>query len=191
MISLGGAVGSVLAFTGILGAKMLAGGTSPVLVVATMLLGGAAIGLMIGVLVQYFDVQPFIASLAGLFLARGLAFVVSLQSVKVTSPGILWLQSTRIRFGDWYITPTGILALVGSPAPILRPVNFALHGRWLLVRTGEGRIFEAAQRAEPASFVVSEVDRFEHTGFSVVVSGTLAAFEREASEALAACAGSS
>jgi simple sugar transport system permease protein len=64
------------------------------------------------VLVQYFDVQPFIASLAGLFLARGLAFVVSLQSIKVKSEGILWLQSTRIRLGDWYVTPTGILAIV-------------------------------------------------------------------------------
>ncbi len=25
---------------------------------------------------------------------------------------MLWLQSTRFRFGDWYITPTGILALL-------------------------------------------------------------------------------
>lgn len=105
-------VGSVLAFTGILGARMLAGGVSPALVVLVMVLGGGLIGLMIGVLVQYFDVQPFIASLAGLFLARGLAFVVSLQSIKVKSEGILWLQSTRIRLGDWYVTPTGILALV-------------------------------------------------------------------------------
>ena len=78
-------VGSVMAFTGILGAKMLAAGTSPAVVVPVMLLGGAAVGLMIGVLVQYFDVQPFIASLAGLFLARGLAYVVSLQSIKVES----------------------------------------------------------------------------------------------------------
>lgn len=105
-------VGSVLAFTGILGAKLLAAGTSSGVVVVVMLAGGAAIGLMVGVLVQYFDVQPFIASLAGLFLARGLAFVVSLQSIKVKDPNILWLQSTRFRVGDWYITPTGILALV-------------------------------------------------------------------------------
>ena len=47
---------------------------------------GAAIGLLIGILVQYFDVQPFIASLAGLFLARGLAFVVSLKSIRVDTP---------------------------------------------------------------------------------------------------------
>ena len=63
-------------------------------------------------LVQYFDVQPFIASLAGLFLARGLAFVVSLKSIRVENESVLWLQTTRYRFGEWYITPTGILAIV-------------------------------------------------------------------------------
>ena len=105
-------VGSVLALTGILGARMLAADVPPALVVPVMLLAGATIGLLIGILVQYFDVQPFIASLAGLFLARGLAFVVSLKSIRVEETSILWLQSTRWRLGDWYITPTGILALV-------------------------------------------------------------------------------
>ena len=68
-------VGSVLALTGILGARMMAADVSPALVVPVMLLTGATIGLLIGVLVQFFDVQPFIASLAGLFLARGLSEV--------------------------------------------------------------------------------------------------------------------
>lgn len=104
-------VGSVMAFTGIWLAKLLAGGMSPVLAVPLIVLGGATIGLLIGVLVQYFDVQPFIASLAGLFLGRGLAYVVSLSSIKVEDTAVLWLQSTRLRLGDWYITPTGILAL--------------------------------------------------------------------------------
>lgn len=105
-------VGSVMAFTGIWLAKMLEAGTSPVVAIPAILLGGAAIGLLIGILVQVFDVQPFIASLAGLFLARGLAFVVSLSSIKVESEAVLWLQSTRLRLGSWYITPTGILALL-------------------------------------------------------------------------------
>lgn len=76
----------------------------------------------------------------------------------------------RLRAGG-----VGILAMTGAPAPILRPVNFAVHDGGLLMRTGEGRILEAAERGEPASFVVSEADRFEHTGWSVVVSGTLSA----------------
>jgi len=105
-------VGSVMAFTGILCARLLSEGFPAYVTIPVMLLGGAAIGLMVGVLVQYFEVQPFIASLAGLFLARGLAFVVSLESIKVVDPVVLWLGSTRFRLGDWYISPTGILALV-------------------------------------------------------------------------------
>jgi nitroimidazol reductase NimA-like FMN-containing flavoprotein (pyridoxamine 5'-phosphate oxidase superfamily) len=67
----------------------------------------------------------------------------------------------------------GILALSGVAAPVLRPVNFAVHGGWVLMRTGEGQILEAAHSAEPGSFVISEIDRFEHTGWSVVVTGKL------------------
>lgn len=105
-------VGSVMAFTGILCAKLLSEGFPAVVTIPVMIVGGATIGLMVGVLVQYFEVQPFIASLAGLFLARGLAFVVSLESIKVEDPIVLWLQSTRFRLGEWYISPTGILALL-------------------------------------------------------------------------------
>lgn len=105
-------VGSVMAFTGILGASMLATGIPVWIVVPVMLAGGAAIGVLIGVLVQYFNVQPFIASLAGLFLGRGLAYVVSLSSIRVENEPILWLQQTRFVVGGWYITPTGIIALV-------------------------------------------------------------------------------
>jgi simple sugar transport system permease protein len=104
-------VGSVMAFTGIWCAQLLADGHSAALVVPLIILGGAVIGLLIGALVQYFDVQPFIASLAGLFLARGLAFVVSLDSVRVENEAVLWLQTTRWRFGEWYVTPTGLIAL--------------------------------------------------------------------------------
>ncbi len=115
-------VGSVMAFTGILGAQLIASGLPLVVAVPAMLAGGAAVGLLIGVLVQYFNVQPFIASLAGLFLARGLAFVVSLSSIRVEDAGILWLQQNRIRIGDWYVTPTGLIALL-----VVALAAFVLH----------------------------------------------------------------
>jgi len=121
-------VGSVMAFTGIWCADLLAAGHSAALVVPLIILAGAAIGLLIGVLVQYFDVQPFIASLAGLFLARGLAFVVSLDSVRVENESVLWLQTTRWHLGEWYITPTGILAL-----------SIALIGAFVMQFTRFGR----------------------------------------------------
>ncbi|GAA5026340.1 sugar ABC transporter permease YjfF [Microbacterium fluvii] len=107
-------VGAVMAFTGMLGASMLRDGVPTALVAPIMLGLGALMGLGVGVLVQYFDVQPFIASLAAMFAARGLAFMVSLSSIKVEDPAILWLQSTRLQtgVGGWYITPTGIIALL-------------------------------------------------------------------------------
>ncbi|UYN84985.1 MAG: sugar ABC transporter permease YjfF [Microcella sp.] len=119
-------VGSVLAFTGIMCARLLSEGVPTGVVIPTMIVSGALIGLLIGVLVQYFDVQPFIASLAGMFLARGLAFVVSLSSIRVEDPSILWLQSTRLRLGEWYITPTGIIALltVLAAAMVLQYTRF-------------------------------------------------------------------
>ena len=107
-------VGSVMAFTGMFGASLLRDDVPGALVVPIMLVIGLGFGLIIGVLVQYFDVQPFIASLAVMFAARGLAFIVSLESIKVETPEILWLQSTRIQGppGSFYLTPTGIIALL-------------------------------------------------------------------------------
>jgi ribose/xylose/arabinose/galactoside ABC-type transport system permease subunit len=119
-------VGSVLGFTGIFGARMLAADVPSAIVVVVILAFGATLGLCIGVLIHYFDVQPFVASLAGLFLARGLAFVVSLDSIRVDNTSILWMQSRRFSLGDWYITPTGILALllVAVAAYVARSTRF-------------------------------------------------------------------
>jgi len=106
-------VGAVMAFTGMLAAKLLATGVPTGVVIPLMIASGAVFGLIIGVLVNYFDVQPFIASLAGMFLARGLCFVVSLEAIQVKNTTVLGLQSVKLGdFVTWYITPTGIIALL-------------------------------------------------------------------------------
>jgi galactofuranose transport system permease protein len=121
-------VGAVLAFTAMLGASMLAQGLPAVLVIPVMLVGGAAIGLFIGVLIQFFDVQPFIASLAGMFAARGLAFLISLSSIKVEDPVILWLQTKLFYLDGWFLSPTGIIALLVVIAGAL-VLQFTRFGR--------------------------------------------------------------
>ncbi len=135
-------VGSVLALTGILCAKLLADGVSPAASSSRPRSWSARrSALLIGVLVQYFDVQPFIASLAGLFLARGLAFVVSLDSIRVEHSSVLWLQTTRFRFGGgWYITPTGIMALL-----------VVLVGAFVMLYTRFGRTVYAVGGSEQSA----------------------------------------
>ena len=75
---------------------------------------------------------------------------------------------------------TGCIGLAGPAAPTLRPVNYVLDGEFVVIRTGEGRILEAGRGGEAASFAVHSVDAMEHTGWSVLVVGKLAALPTDA-----------
>jgi nitroimidazol reductase NimA-like FMN-containing flavoprotein (pyridoxamine 5'-phosphate oxidase superfamily) len=67
----------------------------------------------------------------------------------------------------------GILALIGSDAPDLRPVNYSISRTRIVMRTAHGRIFAGARREEAASFVITEFDQRERSGRSIIVSGKL------------------
>lgn len=77
-------VGSVLGFTTILVAALIGGkGLPPALVMVLALAIGSAFGACMGALIQVYQLPPFLVTLAGMFLARGLAFVVSAQSLEI------------------------------------------------------------------------------------------------------------
>ncbi|HEX5331999.1 MAG TPA: galactofuranose ABC transporter, permease protein YjfF [Cellulomonas sp.] len=106
-------VGAVVALSGITAASLFESGWPAFVVIPLVILIGSALGLVVGVMVHVFEIQPFIATLAAMFLARGLCYVISLSSIPITDPTIVWLSSTRIPVGDtWTITPSGIIALV-------------------------------------------------------------------------------
>lgn len=105
-------VGSVIAFSGLLGAQLLAHGWPAYVVIPLMVLSGTVIGIITGVMVAFFEIQPFIASLAGMFLARGLAYVVSLKSLPISDASVDWLIGTQWSIGQFSITPGVVLALV-------------------------------------------------------------------------------
>ncbi|MFY0577153.1 ABC transporter permease subunit [Cystobacter fuscus] len=78
-------VGSVTALTTMVLAHLVENrGWSPALVIPLVLLMGATIGLIHGFVIQYFSLQPFIVTLAGMFLARGSA--TSSASTRSPSP---------------------------------------------------------------------------------------------------------
>lgn len=82
-------VGSVVAFTSIFIAALLEKGVSPTTAITLALVAGAAFGTLMGLLIRVFDLPPFLVTLAGMFLARGLGFVVASQSVGITHPFFL------------------------------------------------------------------------------------------------------
>jgi putative multiple sugar transport system permease protein len=70
------AVGSVVCFTGALGAVIMQKHMSFILAVIVMLLVGLAIGAFQGFWIAWISVPPFIATLAGMYAFRGLSNVV-------------------------------------------------------------------------------------------------------------------
>jgi putative multiple sugar transport system permease protein len=83
-------VGSVVCFTGGIGAVMMDKGISAVLAVIVMLVVGILIGMFQGFWIAYVSVPPFIATLAGMYAFRGLSNVVlNGYSIGVRNVGFL------------------------------------------------------------------------------------------------------
>lgn len=80
-------VGSVIAFTGVFCALAIGQlGMHPLVAFAIALALGAAFGAAMGVAIYYYKIPPFIATLAGMFLARGGSFVLSQESIPIQHP---------------------------------------------------------------------------------------------------------
>jgi putative multiple sugar transport system permease protein len=83
-------VGSVVCFTGGIGAVMMDKGISAVFAVIVMLVVGILIGMFQGFWIAYVSVPPFIATLAGMYAFRGLSNVVlNGYSIGVRNVGFL------------------------------------------------------------------------------------------------------
>ena len=89
-------VGGVIALVSMASAAMLLSGVSPYIVIPLMILLGVALGSVLGWIIQYLKVQPFIATLMGLFFARGLAYIISLTSVTIKDKLYMKLALTPI-----------------------------------------------------------------------------------------------
>ncbi len=63
-------VGGVIALTTVASAAMLKNGANPALVMPLMVVMGIAFGFTMGCIIHFLKVQPFIATLMGLFFAR-------------------------------------------------------------------------------------------------------------------------
>jgi len=76
-------VGGVIALVSAASAVMLKAGVSAYIVMPLMIVIGVALGSLMGWIIQDLKVQPFIATLMGLFFARGMAYIITLTSVPI------------------------------------------------------------------------------------------------------------
>jgi simple sugar transport system permease protein len=139
-------VGGVIAMVSTASAALLLRGVSPYVVIPLMLVMGIALGAVMGWIIQTLKVQPFIATLMGLFFARGMAYIISLTSVTIRDPFYKKLALTSIHIPfipKAYIYPT---TLVG---PILLLVAI-----YLLFYTRFGRTIYAIGNNEQSALLM-------------------------------------
>jgi len=119
-------IGAVIAFCNMITCHMLTNLGVPLILVVPVVLGiGVLFGLMHGYLITYKEFQPFIATLAGQFIARGACYIISVDTIIVNNPTLIRLSIFKLRFQQG-----GAFLSVGAVAALLIVVIFQIFMKY-------------------------------------------------------------
>lgn len=123
-------VGAVVALSTLMSATLVEQhGWPPVLALALVLATGSFLGFGMGCIIHFFGIQPFIVTLAGMFLARGLCYAITVDSVSITDPGYVAVAQARIDLpGNLFVT-TGVLVALATVAVAVFVLHYTRLGR--------------------------------------------------------------
>ena len=165
-------VGSVLALSTMIAAWLLnVAHWPPILVIVTVLALGSVFGAGMGALIHYFKLQPFIVTLAGMFLARGLCYLISINSITIDDPLFVAMSQTQLQFLGGFVSPGVLIAVLTLLLAI-----------WLAHATPFGRAVYAIGGNEQSALMMglpvgrTKVFIYAFSGFCAALGGVLFAF---------------
>jgi len=168
-------VGSILALSGVVAALSVRAGVNVPLAMLLGLLTGAGCGLVNGLCVTLLRLPPFIATLAMMLVARG----VALQITDAKAIGGLGESFAELGNGSlWRVVRIGAdgfpdVAFPGIPYPVVLMIVLALGAGLMLARSRLGRhLYAVGSNSEAAR--LSGIDVRRVTLFAYVLSGALA-----------------
>ncbi|MBC5785766.1 sugar ABC transporter permease YjfF [Ramlibacter sp. USB13] len=106
-------VGAVIALTTMVSAALVERHQwSPLVVISLVLVMGTVFGATMGFLIERFRLQPFLVTLAGMFLARGLCYLISIDSISITDGFYTAVSQARIPvWADAQVSVGAVIAL--------------------------------------------------------------------------------
>ena len=120
-----------------------AGGSIPTAILLAVAIG-VAFGVVQGFLVSYLEIQPFIITLAGMFFARGMTTIVSLEPQKVAHEGFQALMNTKVEIPQLgYIAKNGNLIPARMEIGVIVALVIVILVHLMLKLTRLGRGFYA------------------------------------------------
>ncbi|MBU5671644.1 sugar ABC transporter permease YjfF [Paenibacillus sp. MSJ-6] len=106
-------VASVVAMISMISASLLQQGMNAYLVMVLSLLVGIVFGAGQGYLISKFQLHPWIVTLAGMFLGRGIAYLIGTESIVITNATYTAISSYKLRlFGGSFISISVVIALL-------------------------------------------------------------------------------
>ena len=110
----------MIGFVGVVMANLDAAGWHPLVSAAMMLGFGVMFGMLQGFIIDFCEIQPFIVTLAGLFMLRGSCFMINLNSVPLNHPFVVTFAEWNIPLtGDGFLASSAIVMLVVLVAAIV------------------------------------------------------------------------
>lgn len=106
-------VGAVIAMTSMIAAGLLRAGLPALFVILLCLIIGVIFGTVQGILIQYFRLHPWIVTLAGMFFARGLCYLIDVKTIPITDGTFEALSQFKIYLlPGYFISLNVLIALV-------------------------------------------------------------------------------
>jgi simple sugar transport system permease protein len=123
-------IGSLVGFSAVLTGLLVTNHHWPLALAAVaVLVVGAAGGLLMGCMIHYFRVPPFIATLAGLFLFRGLSLMLSKESIPINDKTVASIAQFHVALpGGAFLSVGATLALVVVVAAVV-VLHYTKFGR--------------------------------------------------------------
>ena len=153
-------------------------GLDPVLCMAFSILVGVLLGLGMGALVTYLKIPPFVATLTGMFLARGVCSLISRESISINNELIDKMAGWKMYFmkysgGEWVkIKPVAYINL-----NVVIFIVMIIIGTIILQKTRFGRnVYAVGGKEQSARLMGLPVDKtkmmvYGFNGFCSALAG--------------------
>jgi simple sugar transport system permease protein len=166
-------VGSVVALTTMIISSLTEfAHINPFAAVFIAVAAGSVIGFLMGCIIVYWNVPPFIATLAGMFFARGACYLISIQSISISDKTLSGLAIWKLRFGAGPGSPFISLNVIIALVMITAVIYISLHTRF-------GRNIYAIGGSEQSAVLLgipvrrTKIAVYTVNGFCSAVSGVV------------------
>ena len=125
-------VGSVVAFTGVLAAKLLVAGWAPWTTTLALVVVGGSIGLLNGAIIAGFRMMPFIVTLGMMGIVRGAAkWLANNQTVNAPPDSPVGQLMARVNPTEFWPLPPGVWIALGLAALMAVVLQKTVFGRYV------------------------------------------------------------